>query len=177
MWGLWAKNVTPENAECSLGRQLRWHLWSLRTFLRFSLAYIWAWDQGDQMILWKSRPKCCPTHILSEVLFIKVSVKEKSKTIGPFTYECLVKMPKVNNRPRAKIRPICSPYFFHQRTTYIKMRTTSWCMHTIIAFMEWLNLEKWQKHYHCNAFKILTLKVHPAVRTFQNAATLHIWKG
>jgi hypothetical protein len=54
------------------------------------------WIQGDQMSLWKSRPKCSPTHFLS-----------KQKRSPKFFAGSVIfqKIPDVNNHPMDENSP------------------------------------------------------------------------
>jgi hypothetical protein len=67
------------------------------------VSHLVGHNQGDQMSLWKSRPKCSPTHVLSHLLH---NYKRGEKLHKFLYYFCnLQKMPKVNSRPMSENLP------------------------------------------------------------------------
>jgi hypothetical protein len=66
-------------------------------------------EKGDQMRLWKSRPKCGPTHFSLNSIHNFYRGKSSPKSLGPFCH--MQKTTQIRQSPKwAKIRPIWSPW-------------------------------------------------------------------
>jgi hypothetical protein len=64
-----------------------------------------SWSQGDQMSLWRNRPKCCPRLFLSKVLHNLNSLKSSPKMRAIFC-NFQSNCPKLSTIYRAKNRTI-----------------------------------------------------------------------